>query len=100
MLDAQQLEVISSRAHLAAELQSLEASLRGNKAEGPERGKRGRKGEDEKNRTFFAAPFQFLVASNFFSMPIFFFSTRNRKSKQSSQQLGSRKKCDGKSLSI
>ena len=39
MLDQQQLEVISSQAQLAAQLQSWEASLQGNEAEGPEQGK-------------------------------------------------------------
>ena len=40
VLDKQQLEMISSQAHLAALLQSLEASLKGNEAEGPVGGKR------------------------------------------------------------
>ena len=39
MLDQQQLEVISSQAQLAAQLQSWKASLQGNEAEGPEQGK-------------------------------------------------------------
>ena len=40
MLDKQQLEVICSRDHLAASLQSLEASLHKKEAEGPVGGKR------------------------------------------------------------
>ena len=40
VLDKQQLVVISTQAHLAAQLQSLEASLHGNEAEGLVGGKR------------------------------------------------------------
>ena len=39
MLDTQQLEVTSNRAHFAGYLQSLEGRLGGNEAEGPVRGK-------------------------------------------------------------
>ena len=54
MLDTQQLVVISSRAHLAAWLQSLEASLWGNEAEGPVEGKAGIKEEIEKSKPGFS----------------------------------------------
>ena len=42
MLEKQKLEVISSLAHLAVKLQSLEASLHGHEAEGPVVGRAGR----------------------------------------------------------